>query len=157
MTTTTKAVRSQADDKGDSVSLQTGYDTGSDSLTRQEFKDEADLNILLGRFGVNQQVRQDPRFIEIDYNLDLQSALAAVDAARRANYDIPQELRAKYPDWRTLLDGAESGEYQKDLQALADRKDAEQKAADKDAENRKNYEAWKARQTPNAPEQTPKE
>ena len=149
-------VRSQADTLGDQISAETAFDTGTESFTRQEFKDEADLNILLGRFGVNQQVRQDPRFMEIDYNLDLQSALAAVDAARRANYDVPQELRAKYPDWRTVLNGAESGEYQKDLQELADRKKTQAKLDEQEAENRRKYEDWKKRETPRAPEETPK-
>ena len=155
-TTTLTPVRSQADTLGDDISLQTGYDTGSESLTRQEFKDEADLNILLGRFGVNQQVRQDPRFMEVDYDLDLQTAIAAVESARRANYNVPEELRTKYPDWRAVLDGAESGQYQKDLQELADRKKTQAKLEEEEAATRRKYEEWKQREALRAPEETPK-
>jgi len=122
------AVRTQCDDLGDKISNDTAQLETGEIITRQEFKDEADLNILLARFGVHQQVRADAKFTEVDYNLDLQTALAAVEAARRADYKVPEELRAKYPNWLTVLKGAETGEYEHDLMQLKARKEAEELA-----------------------------
>lgn len=116
------AERTQDDNQQDFYSDLSGLDTGEETLTRQEFKDETDINIMLSRFGVNQQQRVMEYGKEIDYNLDLQQALAAVDTARRANLNVPEELRSKYPTWREVLNGAENGQYQADLQDLADRK-----------------------------------
>lgn len=126
------AERTQDDNLQDQYSQLTGLDfTGTESLTRQEFKDEADLNILLARYGVA-QVRPMEYGKDVDYSLDLQSALNALDAASAAQFDVPPELRDKYPTWRHVLNGAESGEYQQDLLNLAAKKkqaDAEAKEA----------------------------
>ncbi|QCQ85065.1 internal scaffolding protein [Blackfly microvirus SF02] len=120
--------RLQYDCDREAVSLATGTDTGPESLTRQEFADEADLNVLLARFGVNTPVRPMIYGGEVDYQLDLQQAFAAIESARRANMAVPDELRQKYPDWRKVLNGAESGEYQRDLKELSDRRAAEEAA-----------------------------
>lgn len=119
--------RTQNDGLGDETSTAAATDANQgDSLTRQEFRDDADLNILLARFGVQTPIRTDGQYgQEIDYNIDLQQALGAVEAARRANLNVPDELRDKYPDWKSVLNAAETGEYQKDLQALADHKAAQ--------------------------------
>jgi len=124
----TPAERTQVDGKQDAYSDAAGIDfSDTELMTRQEFKDEADLNILLSRFGVNTMVRTDGRYgSEVDYNLDLAQALAAIESARRANLAVPDELREKYTDWRSVLNAAESGEYQADLQNLADWKAAEE-------------------------------
>lgn len=114
------AERTQVDGLEDEYSLLTGTDTGTDTATRQEMKDESDINILLARFGVNTPIRGGLDYgAEIDYNMDLQQALGAIESARRANTAVPEELREKYPTWREVLNGAETGEYQKDLQTLA--------------------------------------
>lgn len=130
------AVRTQADGRQEEFSDLAATDVGTDSYTRQEFKDEADLNILLARFGVNTPIRTGGQYgQEIDYNLDLQQAFAAIEAARRANLAVPPELQTKYPTWREVLNAAETGEYAHDLQNLADWKAAEAaKAAEKQTE-----------------------
>lgn len=118
--------RTQKDGAQDEYSFASSLDTGDEKHTRQEFKDEADLNILLARFGVSTPIRTDLQYgQEVDYNLDLQQAFAAIESARRANLATPAELRDKYPSWREVLNGAESGEYQRDLQALADKQTIE--------------------------------
>lgn len=102
-----------------------GLDTGRDTPTRQEFKDEADLNILLARFGVTgDNQRQMTWGQEIDYNMDLQAALALIEEAKRVEGTIPPELRQKYPTWRHMVSGIESGAYGNDIAQLR----AEQKA-----------------------------
>lgn len=126
--------RTQKDGAQKEYSDAAGIDTGTDGGARQEFKDEADINILLSRFGINTQVRTDGKYgAEIDYNLDLQQAYAAIESARRATSAVPEELREKYPTWREMLNATETGEYQHDLQNLADWKakelaEAEEKA-----------------------------
>lgn len=126
-----KKIRSQADDLGDSVSLETGVSfTGETIITRQEFKEEADINILLHRFGVDQPTRNPTWGATIDNSIDLQSALTAVNAAKNANFNVPEELRSTYPDWKAVLSATESGEYGNALKTLKDKKDAAAKKED---------------------------
>lgn len=114
-----KKTRTQIDDDFDKVSQATGLDANEPLITRQEFKDEADLNILLARFGVNAQQRPMTWGQEIDWNTDLQQALNAISEARQAEFNVPPELQSKYPTWRHVLNGAETGEYADDLMRLA--------------------------------------
>ncbi|QCQ85140.1 internal scaffolding protein [Blackfly microvirus SF02] len=118
------ALRSQADDLGDAYSNITALTfQGEESLTRQEFAEETDINYILRRHGASEQ-RIANYGGEVDYNLDLQQALSARDAATRANIQVPEEIRHKYPDWVSVLRGADNGEYQRDLQQLADKQHA---------------------------------
>jgi hypothetical protein len=142
--------RTQDDELQEEYSIMSGIDfTGVEEITRQEFKDDADLNILLARFGVNTPVRQMKYGEDIDYTMDLQQALSAVEAARRTEHTIPNELRHKYTNWRDILNAAETGEYQHDLANLAERKhklaekEAEAAEADKKTEKTKSDEAEK--------------
>lgn len=131
------AQRKQNDDLQEEYSVLTGLDfSETESLTRQEFADEADLNILLARFGVG-QIRPMEYGKEIDYTADLQTALGALDAARAAAWEIPEELRGKYRNWRDVLNGAETGEYQQDLLNLTEQK---RKATEEAAEKAKRSE-----------------
>lgn len=82
--------------------------------TRQEFKDEADTNILLKRFGVGIPQKQ-VTYGETDFNIDLQTALEAVAIAKKAYKDLPADLRKQYPSWQTLLNHIESGKLTLDL------------------------------------------
>lgn len=123
------AVRTPVDGLQDLYSQEAGQDVGTDTPTRQEFKDEADINILLARFGVTtEQQRPMTWGQEIDYNIDLQGALALIAQARSVEAQIPPELRSKYPTWRHMVNGIESGMYGDDIAALR----AEQKAKEKE-------------------------
>lgn len=121
-----KHSRQQTDTDFDQVSDETATMATEPLITRQEFKDESDLNILLARFGVqNAQQRPMTWGQEIDWNTDLQQAIEAIKQARQAQLNVPAELAAKYPTWRHVLNGAETGEYADDLQKLAkDKADA---------------------------------
>lgn len=123
------ANRAQNDTLSDQVSIETGLDTGTDTPVRVEYGPETDINTLLRRFNIDQQGRPF-QFQEVDYNMDLQSAHLAVEAAQSATQTVPPELRHKYPTWAHVLNGAENGEYARDLQALDDKKTAEKAAAD---------------------------
>lgn len=126
-----KKVRSQADENGDAISKATAIDfSDAKDMTRQEFKDDADINILLKRFGLNQQLRQ-MTFTEVNYDLDLQQAFAAIKEARAIASTVPDELREKYPNWRAVLNATETGQYQQDL-AIHHQKERESNEAHED-------------------------
>lgn len=140
-----------------------------ESLTRQEFKEDTDVNVILSRFGVNTQVRNDMVFTEVDYTIGLQEAINSVTIAKRAELNVPDELREKYPDWLSLMSGIERGEYQEDLKQLAStraeekrRKQLDQRKADirslRDAQREVEAEdaAERVRTGARAPEATPK-
>lgn len=119
--------RTQADDRGDEYSDLTVQLNDDRMITRQEFKDEADINIILKRFGV--QSGPMGTYGEVDYTIDLQQALAAIASANQAHFNVPPELQGKYRTWRDVLNAAETGEYRRDLDALRDQKAAEKAAA----------------------------
>lgn len=113
------SLRSQADDLFDIYSLEHSLDCaieGNVDVARQELKDETDINLMLKKFGVFAPSRSVAQWgIEIDYNMDLQQALEAVTAAKRAWGQMTPELKAAYPTWQSLLNGLDSGEFKLDL------------------------------------------
>lgn len=141
---TLKAVRTQHDGKGKEYSDRGAriFDPEEDK-TRQEFKDDADLNILLRRFGLETLVRTDGKFTEVDYNMDLQQAFAAIAAAKHVLPNVPPELRGKYKSWQDVLNATESGEYKQDLDRVNTERANAKTAADAlaaDHEARKSIE-----------------
>lgn len=119
-----KLIRNQHDDLGDVMSEATATTPEGESLTRQEFKEDTDINTILARFGVNTQVRNDMVFTETDYTVDLQAAHDLMQNAKQVNTGVPPELRDKYPNWLALMSGIERGEYQNDLRELAEKRGA---------------------------------
>lgn len=109
--------RTQVDDLQDLYSDEAQLHTGTDSLTRQEFKDEADINKLLSRFGIGAPARP-LTWGEIDYDTQLQEALHAIAAAREAHANLPAEAIAKYPNWVSLLQAIETGQLEIDLKNI---------------------------------------
>lgn len=128
------AIRSQADNLGDRISNETGISEWDESLTRQEFASDTDMNNIMKNFGLNAQFKPATWGDETDLNMDLQTAYIAVDQAKRAHFDVPEELRAQFPTWRHVLEGAENGTYGAALQQLHDKRKAREKAAEKAAE-----------------------
>lgn len=113
MTDNAKAIRRQSDDKGEIYSRATATIMSDDhpDRARQEFKAETDVNYQLRRFGVGRPLK----FGEADYTIDLQGALTAIAAARRAHSKLPKEVRDKYPSWRDMLSAVENGELNSEL------------------------------------------
>lgn len=68
--------------------------TDMPDVTRQEFKQEADINWLMKRYvGGAGPVAQPQMFAEVDETIDLLSAQNAMMDARRAYETLPQVLR----------------------------------------------------------------
>lgn len=109
------AIRGQEDIVNQDVySLESGLDASSTveapDMTRQEFKQDADINYILSRFGVNAALTaRQPQYGEVDYNLDLHQALNAVRTAREAHDRMPDHIRQRYPSWQDLVKAVETG------------------------------------------------
>lgn len=104
------AIRSQADGKNLEYSARAALDTsGWEDTARQEFKNEADVNVMLSRFGVIPPLKP-LQWGVVDYEIDLQTALGAIEQAKRAHARLPATVKADYPSWQSLLNAIEAGE-----------------------------------------------
>lgn len=114
-----RSVRSQADNLGDSMSTATGIDfSGEESLTRTEFAEEASMDYILKNFGVGTTLRPIKYGEEVDFQLGLGDAIELLNRVEPIKDAVPPELRAKYPNWRVLVQAVNSGEYEHDLAAI---------------------------------------
>lgn len=105
------AERAQTDGKQDYYSELSGLDCSADTdLTRQEYKDDADINKLLARYGVGIPQRRMVFGGEVDYTLDLQQAHEATFAAQRAWQMLPDHLKDEMPTWQAMLSKLATGE-----------------------------------------------
>lgn len=105
------------------------------SATRQEFKDEADINKLLNRFGVHSL--RPVSYGDYDYDVDLQTALDAIEKAERGYDRLPPELKEKYPNWDAVIlalaDGAKTTEIRELLEGKQPPKQEKENATRSDA------------------------
>ena len=127
--------RRQGDNRQDEYSRATAIefdqrDEESRDRTRQEFKQETDINVILSRF--NPAIGLPQRAVtygEQDFTIDLQQAHIAISDAQKTWMHLPKHLRIKYPNWQKMLDAMHRGDLKKDLEdhqlELARRKDAE--------------------------------
>lgn len=103
------AVRSQVDDLQELYSLESGLAcTPEEDKARQEFKAEADINVLLRKYGA---VPQRPlSYGEVDFDLDLHTAINAVSQASLGYASLPEHVRRKFPDLPSLFAAIANGE-----------------------------------------------
>lgn len=83
----------------DVVSLDTVTVIVGDSLTKQEFCEESDINFIVKQFGLTGQIPENVRVpLEGDFTdvIDYQSALNAVIAADRAFMEMPAAVRERF-------------------------------------------------------------
>lgn len=100
--------KDQADLGQDNVTLDASDRPGNKDMARQEFKDEADINYMLSRFGVTAP-RGTPTYGEWDEAIDLQTALIAVEEAKYAFGRLPKPLRDKFDNMADLLRAVDNG------------------------------------------------
>lgn len=96
----------------DAVSLETGLDFDPDSsLTQQQFKEDADINVIVRRFGLTGELPTNFRPpVSGDFTgvSDFHSAMNAVRQAEEAFMQMPAELRARFNnDPQRLIDFVE--------------------------------------------------
>jgi len=84
-----------------------------DNRTRQEFKDEADINNVVARFYpfAPPQARV-PQYGEQDMSLDLHGALMVVQEARESYASLPASLRAQFPTYSDFVNAVADGRVQ---------------------------------------------
>lgn len=81
------------------VSDETGTDTGPETKTQQQFKDEVDINTIVERFGVTGQMPPMQEFpTEQDFGdaFDFQTSMNVIVAARESFMQMPAKQRARF-------------------------------------------------------------
>lgn len=89
-------VRSRFNYDPDQVSLETGFDSGTESRTQQHFKDESDINKLIERFGIGGELPQGvrmPTYEDFGEVYDFHTAANAIAASNEAFMQLPAEIR----------------------------------------------------------------
>lgn len=107
-TTMQPPTKDQADIGVDNPTIDASDAPDNKDMTRQEFRDEADINYMLSRFGITQP-RGTPVYGEWDDTIDLQVALQSVSDARTAYQQLPENLRDKFPSMEAMLTALENG------------------------------------------------
>lgn len=85
----------------ETVSEATGLQCADDSLTIQAFAEDADINVLVKRFGITGTMpaaRSLPEYGDFTGPADFQDALNRLDAAQRAFDSLPAEVRRRFGD-----------------------------------------------------------
>lgn len=71
-----------------------------DGMTRQEFKDECDINVLMATYERNGVMpplnRGTPQFLDVSDVPDLPRAIAVIDAASAAFMTLPAKVRREF-------------------------------------------------------------
>lgn len=93
-------------DASDGADLENGVE--NKDTARQEYKQEADVNYMLSRFGITAP-RGTPTYGEWDDSIDLQIALESVREAEEGYRTLPKELREKFPSMEAMLTAIENG------------------------------------------------
>lgn len=110
----------------DEVAKQTATYNREDSKTQQNHADEADINVIMKRFGVtavtNACRQMPPSFIDVPDNLDMQTAWDLVNNGIEAFEAQPAEIRAAFRNDPALyvaaVDHARKAGDRKTLEAL---------------------------------------
>lgn len=100
--------KDQSDIGQDNPTLDASNSPDNIDRARQEFKNEADINYMLSRFGIT-PARGAPTYGEWDDTVDLQTALQSVSDAQLAFRRLPPELQAKFPRMEDILTALNNG------------------------------------------------
>lgn len=100
--------KDQADIGVDNPTLDASHSDENPDMARQEYKNEADINYMLSRFGITQP-RGTPTFGAWDDTIDLQMALESVREARAGFRTLPKEMTDKFRTMEDMLKAVENG------------------------------------------------
>lgn len=106
-------LRQQLDDH-DAITLECGLSCPpGETLTRGEFKDEADVNTIVARFyPFAPPMARVPQYGEQDMSLDLHGALLTVQSAREAYSEMPESIRSRFPTYSEFVQAVADGKLQ---------------------------------------------
>lgn len=77
-----------------------------EDLTRQEFREEVNVNNVVSRHGI---VSRPVQFGEWDFDQDLTGSMQATRDVQAAYERLPHEVRVKYPDMAAVVAAIVSG------------------------------------------------
>jgi len=83
----------------DKASLETGLKCPEESLTKQSFTEEADINTIVRRFNLTGQLPENirqPVYADFENAFDFHSAMNAIRAAQESFDAMPADLRARF-------------------------------------------------------------
>lgn len=100
--------RTQVDHHTDELAEVTGLACPEDEdRTRQEFAEEADVNVLLRRYGAVPM--GEATYGEFDYDVHLHQAVNGVRQARDDYRRMPAEVRNQFPTFEAFMAAVEDG------------------------------------------------
>lgn len=91
-------------------------DPESKSLTRQESKDDTDVNRILEQYGV--PYGRQPIFGDINYDNTLRDAYEQLNTYDQVYNGLPIELKQKYATAAAVMEGIRTGELVADLEKI---------------------------------------
>lgn len=83
----------------DQASLSSGYSSDLPSLAQQQFKDEADINTIVERFGLTGQLPENvavPQSGDFVDAMDYQSAMNVIRSAQESFMQMPAHVREEF-------------------------------------------------------------
>lgn len=84
----------------DSVSKDNAFAGEGESMTKQEFKDECDINTIIDRFGIGENPIEALKWVEnvdiVDAAVDYQTAMNQLNEARDQFMTLPAKVRSKF-------------------------------------------------------------
>ncbi len=106
----------------DAVSFETGLACDDPSMAQQHMAEDADINVIVKRFGLTGQMPQGvrmPTYGDFTGVADYRSALEAIQAADADFMELPADLRARFNnDPQLYLDFAENPANQQEIYDL---------------------------------------
>lgn len=106
-------LRTQYDGRQLGFSTAGGIDCSGDRMiTRQEQRDDADIEMMMKRFGLGAAPapQRVPRFDTWDESIDLHSAYVALDNVTKGYKKLPREVRKEFPTPLIFVNAIASGE-----------------------------------------------
>jgi len=99
-----RVLRAYRDVAHDALSRNLGLDTGEETATQQHFKEDADVNVIMRRFGVGgAPSRGGGVYGDFSGIHDYESALAAIERAEAGFMALPAEVRAQFGNDPAML------------------------------------------------------
>lgn len=121
-----KAIRTQIDDLGDIYAIESATDCSNlPDLARQEFRDDADVNKILARYGIDGARQRPVVFGERDTDMELSRAISMLKHAEATWHQMPPEIKQRFKTPDALVKAADTGELAEVLEMIKPKDPAE--------------------------------
>lgn len=146
------ACRSQAEseDEREMWGDRTAVQITDAPITRQEFKQETDVNHILKKFGVGGLPMKNTVYGEQNFDLDLQGAMEVTRDAQQLFDKLDPKVKELFPDWKAMLNGMASGELPAYIAQL--QQEERDRSAEREAARKRKEDARKETPAVNPPE-----